>query len=393
VNWQVTRLADQCELITKGTTPTTLGFAFVPSGVAFLRAQNIEGGQVRCDNDTLFIDETTHRALGRSHIRPGDVLVSIAGSIGRAAVVPEGASELNCNQAVAIVRPQATLWRPFLRHWLESHDGQSQMRDSAVTGTISNLSLAQVGNLTLPLPPISDQRRIAEILDKAEALRAKRRAALAQLDVLTGSLFLEMFGDTKTTVKGWPKGTLGDVATFVGGGTPSRARPEFYSGSICWATSKDMKSEFLEDTQEHITDEAIGQSATSLVPIGTILIVVKSKILAHSLPVAITRVATCFGQDLKGIRVQERCDVAFVTTALRLGKRWLLERARGLNTEGLTLEHLKAFPLSLPPVKSQREFARRANVVERLKVGHRASLVTLDALFASLQYRAFRGEL
>ncbi len=255
------------------------------------------------------------------------------------------------------------------------------------------ISFERLSKLEIPLPSLAEQRRIAEVLDKAEALRAKRRAALAQLDSLTQFLFLDLFGDPVANPKGWPRGTLGEVATFVGGGTPSRARPEFFEGTICWATSKDMKSEFLDDTQEHITNEAIQQSATNLVPAGTALIVVKSKILAHSLPIAIARVPTCFGQDLKGMTVSERADVGFVTAALRCGKRWLLERTRGLNTEGLTLDHLRAFPLPIPPLDLQHEFARRVAAVEKLKTAQRAALAELDALFASLQHRAFRGEL
>ena len=154
-----------------------------------------------------------------------------------------------------------------------------------------------------------------------------------------------------------------------------------------------MKSEFLYDTEEHITEQAIEESATKLVPASTILVVVKSKILAHHLPVAVARVPTCFGQDLKGVMPTERCEVSFVATALRLGKQWLLERARGINTEGLTLDHLRAFPLLMPPLALQREFARRVAAVEKLKTAYRASLAELDALFIALQQRAFRGEL
>ena len=102
---------------------------------------------------------------------------------------------------------------------------------------------------------------------------------------------------------------------------------------------------------------------------------------------------TCFGQDLKGILPSKLFEALFVATALRIGQRWLLERARGINTEGLTLDHLRAFPLLAPPLTLQRDFTRRVAAVEKLKVTHRASLAELDALFASLQHRAFRGEL
>lgn len=167
MSWPFTQLADQCEVITKGTTPTTLGFDFVDSGIPFLRVQNIVNGNVNYDKDTLFVDEKTHSTLERSQIQPGDVLVSIAGTIGRAAVVPASAPALNCNQAVAIVRTKSDVFRPFLRHWLESASAQAQMRGATVTGTISNLSLTQLGKLRLPLPPLPEQRRIAEVLELA----------------------------------------------------------------------------------------------------------------------------------------------------------------------------------------------------------------------------------
>jgi type I restriction enzyme S subunit len=154
-----------------------------------------------------------------------------------------------------------------------------------------------------------------------------------------------------------------------------------------------MKTNFLDDTEEHITQEAVTNSATKLVPVGTILVVVKSKVLAHSLPVAIARVPTCFGQDLKGIKADDADSVPFVATSLRIGKNWLLGRARGVNTEGLTLEHLRAFPLLMPDKSLQRQFACRAAAVEKLKVAQRASLAETDALFGSLQHSAFQGAL
>ena len=161
----IKQLSNLCKVITKGTTPTSIGYNFSDNGIIFLRVQNINGGQVNYEQQTLFIDELTHKALSRSQILAGDILVSIAGTIGRAGIVPENAPPLNCNQAVAIVRTNGSIFRPYLRHWLESNDAQSQMIGSTVTGTIANLSLTQIGNLRVPLPPITEQKRIAEILD------------------------------------------------------------------------------------------------------------------------------------------------------------------------------------------------------------------------------------
>ncbi len=211
MNVTIKRLSNLCEVITKGTTPTTLGFKFSDKGIGFLRVQNIGNGKVNYEQHTLFIDELTHKALARSQILRGDVLVSIAGTVGRAGVVPDNAPPLNCNQAVAIVRTNESIFRPYLRHWLESPDAQTQMIGATVTGTISNLSLTQISNLQIPLPPLEEQRRIVEILDRAEELRSKRREAIAQLDTLTQAIFLEMFGDPATNPKGWERIVLCDV--------------------------------------------------------------------------------------------------------------------------------------------------------------------------------------
>jgi type I restriction enzyme S subunit len=348
------------------------------------------------DATSKYITSTKKRIIKEGmkksrEVHPGDFLLTNSMSFGRPYIMQTSGC---IHDGWLVLSPQPALAHPDYFYYLLGSDVlYAEFERRAAGATVKNLNIELVKGVEVLLPPLAEQRRIAEVLDRVEALRATRRAALTQLDALTQSLFLDLFGDTESNSKSWRKGTLGDVATFVGGGTPSRARPEFFEGTICWATSKDMKCEFLNDTQEHITTEAIEQSATNLVPAGTVLIVVKSKILAHSLPVAIARVPTCFGQDLKGMKVSAQADVDFVTAALRSGQRWLLERARGINTEGLTLEHLKAFPLLLPPVELQRKFAHRVRAVEKLKTAALASLAEMDTLLATLQHRAFRGEL
>jgi type I restriction enzyme S subunit len=230
-------------------------------------------------------------------------------------------------------------------------------------------------------------------LDKADALREKRRQSLAQLDTLLQSVFLDMFGDPVTNPKGWDLIKLGELAEFVGGGTPRRDNPAYYTGEICWATSKDMKGEILLDTQEHITQEAIENSATKLVPAGTILIVVKSKILLRYLPVLISAVPTCFGQDLKGITLQKSLSTRYVARHLRIGQRALLEKARGVNTEGLTLEHLRNYQLLFPPMEMIEDYDRIEAQLIRTRNLQADELKKFDALFQSLQQRAFTGEL
>ena len=201
-------VGELAELVTKGTTPTSIGAKYSKSGIHFVRATDLKSRVLDYEGCTLFISEATDEKLSRSRVLGGDVLLAIAGTIGRTTVVPTDAPPLNCNQAVCIIRCGKDLDAAYFCRWLESESAKRQMGRSTVTGVISNLSLGQVKSLELPLPPLFEQRRIAAILDKADALRQKRREAIAKLDQLLQSVFLEMFGDPVTNPKGWPKAEL-----------------------------------------------------------------------------------------------------------------------------------------------------------------------------------------
>ena len=142
---------------------------------------------------------------------PGDFLITIAGTIGRVAIVPDDFPEANCNQAVAILRfDKSKLLPRYLLHWLTTNDALRQISGKKVTATISNLSLGQIKELEIPLPPLDEQKRIAAILDKADAIRRKRQQAIQLADDFLRSVFLDMFGDPVTNPKGFPMGTIRD---------------------------------------------------------------------------------------------------------------------------------------------------------------------------------------
>jgi type I restriction enzyme S subunit len=398
VSWKPTRLADVSEVITKGTTPTTLGYDFTDAGVSFLRVQNIGGGNVNFERDTLFIDERTHGALARSQIKPGDVLVSIAGTIGRAAVVPEGAPPLNCNQAVAIVRPAPQVFRSYLRLWLEGADAQRQMRTATVTGTISNLSLSQVGNLEIPLPPMSEQRRIAKVLDRAEALRTKRRAALAQLDLLTQLIFLDLFGDPATNPKDWPLVQLGEHTKKIGSGsTPTGGETAYRAEGISLIRSLNVRDgEFTFKDLAHIGEEQAAKLSGVVVEENDVLLNITGASVARVCRAPASVLPARVNQHVCIIRPKPTLNAVFLEQFLlaeQTKRRLLKIGGAGATREAITKAQIEVFEATCPPIVLQQEFARRATAVEALKTAQRASLAELDALFATLQHRAFRGEL
>ncbi len=326
--WQTRPLSDVAEAIDYGLTASAVP---LPVGPKFLRITDIQNGSVNWSTAPWCTPDV--RAVSSSRLKVGDIVFARTGATtGKSYLVRDCPDDAVFASYLIRVRMNDSADPRFVSHFFDTPDYWRQIARKARGAAQPGVNATTLRGITIPLPPLPQQKRIADILDWAKTLRAKREAAIDQLDLLSRSLFIDLFGNPRTNPRHLPIGTLGSVATFVGGGTPSRSVPAYFTGSICWATSKDMKAPFLDDTQEHVTAAAVQASATKIVPAGTILVVVKSKVLMHRLPVAISRVETCFGQDLKGIVVNKACDARYVATALRMNADWLLERARGINT-------------------------------------------------------------
>ncbi|MDR2692933.1 MAG: restriction endonuclease subunit S, partial [Chitinispirillales bacterium] len=158
-------LRSLCSLITKGTTPTTYGYDFVNSGVNFIKIENItENGEID-SNSFAFITEDCHEKQKRSQLQNGDILFSIAGAIGRAAIIQENVLPANTNQALAIIRLEnAEVNRRFLLHALNSKEVKLQYELQKQGIAQLNLSLQNIGDLVVPFPPLSLQIQFADFV-------------------------------------------------------------------------------------------------------------------------------------------------------------------------------------------------------------------------------------
>lgn len=154
-----------------------------------------------------------------------------------------------------------------------------------------------------------------------------------------------------------------------------------------------MRGDYIWDTEEHITEDAIKNSATKLVPANSILVVVKSKVLMHRLPVAVASVPMCHGQDLKSIQCSKDLHHEFLRFVLKFHESHLLNIARGANTEGLTLPMLEGLPVPKIDFKEQARFAELVARHERLRSVQRESLRQAEHLFQSLLHEAFNCDL
>ena len=241
------------------------------------------------------------------------------------------------------------------------------------------------------LPPIDEQRRIAAILDQAETLRTQRRTALSLLDSLTQSLFLDMFGDPVANPKGWPTPKFGEVGTLDRGISKHRPRnaPELLGGKHPLVQTGEVANcdGYIRSYTSTYSDLGLRQS--KMWPAGTLCITIAANIAKTG----ILTFDACFPDSVVGFQADDPATVEYVRVWLSFLQKALEDSAPESAQKNINLAILRGLSIPLPPLPLQQTFATRIAAIEALKATHRRALAALDALFASLQQRAFTGAL
>ena len=248
----------------------------------------------------------------------------------------------------------------------------------------------------LPVPTLSEQKRIAAILDAADALRAKRRETLTQLDTLLQSTFLEMFGDPLRNTKGWEMGKVGDLLESANYGTSKKAHPEIgaypvlrmnnitYEGG--WNLSE---LKYIDLTDKEATKHLVHKGQILFNRTNSKELVGKTAVYRLNKPMAFA------GYLVRGV-ANEHANPEYIGAFMNTPHIKLFLRSKCKNIVGMAninAKEFQAIPIPKPPIDLQNRFATIVQSVEQQKSRLRAHLDELDTLFASLQARAFAGEL
>jgi len=283
----------------------------------------------------------------------------------------------------------------YLAHFLRGPDFLRFATNVVAGAKMPRMVMSEFWKFPVPLPPLPEQRRIAAILDQSDALRAKRREALAQLDSLTQSIFIEMFGDPASNPMRWPDSGLGDSVQLMQYGP--RFYDEAYSvDGIRIARITDLSEEgdldFESMPRMAVTPKDLTQFALQpgdLIFARTGATVGKVALYRDGNPPCIP--------GAYFIRMKFKCELTpdYVATLLKSSsiREMVTLQSRQAAQQNFSGPGLRRLPLPVPPLPLQQIFATRIQAVESLKATHRAALAELDALFASLQHRAFAGQL
>jgi type I restriction enzyme, S subunit len=356
----------------------------------------VKSGELRESVINATEEHITEAALHETSVKlvpANSLLVAMYGAtVGRLGIL---GMQATTNQAVCHVIPDPK--QADVRYLFRALETKvSEMLRRAIGGAQPNINQSIVRDIQILLPPLEEQRRIAAILDQAETLRTQRRAALAQLDSLTQSIFLEMFGDPNQNNKGWPMGCIKDTLVSASYGTSEKSGEDgefavLRMNNITRSGELDMRALKYMDlpSKDH---------ERYLVKPGDILfnrtnsaeLVGKTAFIPQSFKKA------AYAGYL--IRLRSNSDNHPVYLWRLLNSDYAKRMLRGMcksiiGMANINASEIQAMRIALPPLSLQEMFASRIQTIEAFKTTHSTALAALDDLFASLQHRAFSGTL
>ena len=286
----------------------------------------------------------------------GDILISVRAPIGAMNMAVERCCIGRGLAALTPIRNKCS--KQFLYYALQSK--VDSLIAQGTGSTFKAISKKVLEATCIPAYSTIEQEQIAETIGHVDNTIAAKRKQLALLDQLVKSRFIELFGDPLSNDKGWKKVVIAEVCHAIfGGGTPSKSHP--------WVSPKDMKSSVINDSIDHITEEAIAHSTTNLVPANSVLMVIRSGILKHSLPVAINSLPVTINQDMKAFVPNETVKTAFLMHFFKAIENDVLAGVRGVTADNIDFKAFQKRTIIVPPLALQEQFAAFVEQTDKSK--------------------------
>ncbi|PDX05548.1 restriction endonuclease subunit S, partial [Helicobacter pylori] len=286
-NWQRVRLGDMTTSFTKQTgfdysasIKPTLIKEYLPNYIPFIQNKDFLGHYINYKTDYFIPNEIAIR-FPQILLNEKCLLISISGAIGNVAVFNHS-QDAFIGGAIAVLKFKEKKSLDFVMHFLMSANGQKLLLNSVKSSSHKNLTIADLRDLLIPLPPLNEQIAIANILSDLDRHFYTLDALILKKEGVKKALSFELLSQRKR-LKGfnqaWQRVRLGDIAEIIGGGTPSTQITSFWNGSINWFTPTEIGiTKYVYKSQRTITPLGLKKSSAKLLPIGTILLTSRASI-------------------------------------------------------------------------------------------------------------------
>ncbi|RDW13786.1 restriction endonuclease subunit S [Paracoccus thiocyanatus] len=339
------------------------------------------------------IDRITESGVAASAtqvIPAGNIIVPTRMAVGKAAI---NTIDLAINQDLKALIPSDSLDPRYLLHVLLAN--ARKLEDQATGATVKGIKLDALRNLRIPLPPLPEQKRIAGILDQADALRRLRARALEKLNTLGQAIFQEMFGDgqrleSRKTVSLAEIVKEGTIVTYG----IVQAGDEYEDGVPYIRTGDISDGVINQDSLRHTDPTIAAKFNRSKVDAGDIVMSIRATVGTTAI-VPPSLAGANLTQGTARISPGPLTNTEFLNSYLQTARMqsWIQRQVKGATFREITLARLRELPVHLPPITMQSEFQNRMSEIrQNVLLLEKGNYVT-SSLFASLQHRAFRGEL
>ena len=373
-------------------------------GPRFLRITDIQDGKV--DWNSVPSCDITAEELSKYKLKLGDlVFARTGGTTGKSFLLGSCPIAVFASYLIRI-RLHPSISSLYVWRFCQSNDYWQQIETGKRGVGQPNVNADVLGQITIPLAPIEEQNRIAKVIEKHFSHLDTAVAALRRGQPKFGRYRESVLRDACENrlvpgpAKNWRKISLGELGKWCGGGTPSKLNQAFWNrGSIPWISPKDMKSTMVSDSEDHITRNAVRNSATNLVPPHSVLVVTRSGILKHTLPVAVCVREVAINQDIKALQPFDEYDARYIVSALKCYERKILRQCTkaGTTVENIELAKFLRFKIPIPTLSDQRrivsEVERRFSAIAKLESSTTAGLKQSEIERQSILKDAFTGHL
>ncbi|MHA6642310.1 restriction endonuclease subunit S [Mesorhizobium sp. A623] len=362
-------------------------------GLPITRIETIADGTV--DNDRVGYAGLELAGNEQWLLREGDILFSHINSVqhvGKCAIYEGAPPQLIHGMNLLALRPSKNLHPRYALHALRQSSFRARLLQF-VNKAVNQASVSTTNLKSLPfsLPPLDEQRRIAAILDKADALRQKRKRAIALLDSLTQSIFLEMFGDPASNPHGFPLKRFGEIGKLDRGVSKHRPRndPAFLGGSHPLIQTGDVANSNGYITRFSSTYSDLGLRQSRKWPSGTLCITIAANIANTG----ILTFEACFPDSVVGFTSDQPGLTQYVRVWLSFLKDNLERMAPASAQKNINLQILRDLPIACPSREDVADFGRRMELLKLADDTQQRHALKFQDLFSSLQHRAFSGQL
>ena len=381
------QLSEIAELITKGTTPTTLGYEFVSNGVNFLKIECFDENGAFLEDKVAHISEECHEKLKRSQLKAGDILFSIAGAIGRVAVVTDEMIPANTNQALAIIRiSNEKIYLPYVKLILTSPIVWRQFENKKQGVAQLNLSLKDINELVIPLPDLSEQIKCADLFEKVSRIIENRKAELNKCDELIKARFVELFEDGESPLK-----TVEELCSVIVDCPHTTPKYDGELKNPAIRTSEIKKGYITWDSMRYVSDEEYEERVSRLRPEAGDIVYGREGTFGNA-AVLPDGYKFCLGQRVMLLRPDyTKCTSEYLLHAVISDD--VYRQAVGKNSAStvahVNVKDVKQFKIPLPSFTKQKQFADFVKQVDKSKSAVRKSLEETQLLFDSLMQKYF----